>query len=124
MDDPANKLRVALIGCSGLLGDIIRQTLTREPDVDVVAQLDAGETDMDPSRLDTDIVLWNEADEVRILLWLRGMSHRCAPRVLATLGDGHRAALWELTPQRTELGELSPISLVRNLRAAKHASRS
>ncbi len=116
MAEPSSTVRLALIGCTGLLGDIIRQTLTREPDLDVVAQLTTPGPDLDLSQFDADIVLWNGAEEDRIARWLTGLTYRRTPRVLATLTDGQRAALWELTPRRIELGAMSPQSLIRTIR--------
>lgn len=109
-------LRIALIGCSGLLGDIITQTVAAEPDLDVVAQLagvapDASLPSLDPD-LDVDVVLWNNADGCDMAHALPDLCRGC-PRVLATVGDGKRAALWQLAPHRTELGEVSPQTLVQ-----------
>lgn len=107
-------VRVALIGCSGLLGSIIGDALAAQPDLDVVATLAA--TDAAPALPDVDLVVWNNADESRVAQLLGVASSRCGPRVLATLGDGRDASLWELTPHRTELGALSPESLVETIR--------
>jgi len=107
-------VRVALIGCSGMLGSIIGDALAAEPDLDVVATLAA--TDAAPTLPDVDLVVWNNADESRVAQLLGVASSRCGPRVLATLGDGRDASLWELTPHRTELGALSPESLVETIR--------
>jgi hypothetical protein len=112
----ADHVRVALIGYSGLLGSIIGDALAAEPDLDVVADLDppsAGEALPD---VDADLVLWNNADETRVAHWLGDLSGQCGPRVLATLGDGRDASLWELTPHRTDLGALSPGTLVETIR--------
>jgi hypothetical protein len=115
----SSAVRVALIGCTGLLGDIIRQTLADEPDLDVVAQVTTPGPDLDLSQFDADIVLWNDAEESRIARWLTGLTHHLAPRVLATLTDGQRAALWELTPHRIELGALSPDTLINTIRGRR-----
>jgi hypothetical protein len=107
---------VALLGCSGLLGDIIEQTVAAQPDLCVVADLATSDLNGTLPELDADIVLWNNADETRIAAWLGVLSARRLPRVLATIGDGRDASLWELTPRRTELGALSPASLVETIR--------
>jgi hypothetical protein len=109
-------VRIALIGCTGLLGDVICQTLTAQPDLRVVAKLTPGVSGADLGSVDADIVLWNNADEQRIALWLSQARHQRGPRVLATLTDGKQAALWELTPRRVDLGALSPQSLVQTIR--------
>jgi hypothetical protein len=107
---------VALIGCTGLLGDIIRETLSGEPDLDVVVQLTTPDLSLDLSQIDVDIVVWNDADEDRIAQWLTGLTLQRSPRVLTTLTDGQQAALWQLTPHRIELGALSPHTLIETIR--------
>jgi chemotaxis response regulator CheB len=109
-------VRVAVIGCSGLLGDIIRQTIRAEADLEVVAELAVPGTDFNLAEVDADIVLWNDADEYRISRWLADLMQERSPRVLATTTDGQRGALWELKPHRIELGELSPRTLVDTIR--------
>jgi hypothetical protein len=109
------QLRVALVGCSGLLGDIIEHTVNDQPDIDVVARLAAPGPGSEVPDLDADIVVWNEAEETHVAEWLMRRP-RVGPRVLATLVDGQRAALWELTPQRTELGAPSPAILLQTIR--------
>ncbi|MBN3508312.1 hypothetical protein JYB55_05600 [Mycolicibacterium septicum] len=107
---------MALIRCSGLLGDVICHTIAAEPDLDIVVELAAPPSDLDIAELRADIVVWNEADPRRIEFWLKMFAHDHAPRVLATMTDGQDAALWELTPHRRELGALSPQTLVKSIR--------
>ena len=112
-------VRVALIGFSGLLGDIIGQSVASEPDFEIVADL--ASTDNPDEALEVaraDILLWNDADESELAQWLDAVSTRCGPRVLATLGDGRNASLWEITPRRTELGSLSPQTLIETIRSS------
>ncbi len=120
MDDPTTEaaphVRVVLIGCSGLLGDIIDTALADHPDLDVVADLEPPGPEAELPVVDADLVLWNNADEARVERWLGDLSSRGAPRVLATLTDGRDASLWELVPRRTELGALSPRTLVETIR--------
>lgn len=104
--------RVALVGCTGLLGDIIERTLAAEPDIEVVADL-ALPGPGPGTDVDADILVWNHADEERVTAWLGAVSGRHGPRVLAAFGDGKEASLWELVPHRTELGALSPATLVQ-----------
>jgi len=118
--DSGSHVRVALIGCSGLLGDIIGQAVAAQPELDVVAELDSPPPETELPDIDADIVVWNNADEDSIARWLAGLSQR-QPRVLATLVDGHEAALWELTPHRSELGALSPQTLVETIRDTRAA---
>ena len=109
------QVRVALIGCTGLLGDIIRETLAGQPEVDVAAELAAPAAEEELPQLDADLVLWNNADESRVAGWLDRFARGAGPRVLTTVGDGRQASLWELVPRRTELGSLSPGTLVETI---------
>jgi len=108
-DDPTAQrcVRVALVGCSGLLGDIIGRTVAEQSGIEVVGDFPAGAV---PSPDEADLVVWNDADEGQVAAWL--LAVRREPRVLATVGDGREAALWELTPHRTLLGALSPTTLI------------
>jgi hypothetical protein len=120
-------VRIALVGCTGLLGDVIRETLTSEPGLCVVAELNSPRGDLNVAELDAEIVLWKGADEHRVAVCLDDEIQRRAPRVLAVMTDGRRATLWELTPRRTELGALSPrtlVDIVRSTRASGTASPS
>jgi hypothetical protein len=121
VDDPTEpaprQLRVALVGCSGVLGDIIRTTVDHQPDMEIVADLDAIPVDGSLS-VASDLMVWNNADELRIERWLRETAEPCGPRILATLGDGRDAALWELAPHRAPLGAPSPDALVETIRTS------
>jgi hypothetical protein len=112
------RLRVVLVGCTGLLGDIIGRAVASEADLDVVAQLPAPQAAEALPMLEADLVLWDDADEDRVAQWLSQRSHRHCPRVLTTVYDGRVASLWELVPRRTELGALSPATLVETIRGA------
>lgn len=120
-DASGTRLRVALVGCSGMLGEIIGKAVTGEPDLAVVADVEAPAGDLPD--LDADIVLWNNADESAVRRWLWRNQHRCHALLIATLGDGQDAALWELVPQRTRLGELSQQSLVDTIRSRAGGGR-
>lgn len=117
-DGIESRVRVALVDCTGLLGEIILRTLNEQSGMDVVATLGADALDA-TSLGDADIVVWNDADEGAVAQWLGG-AHP-APRVLATLGDGRNASLWQLKPRRTELGSLSPAVLVDTIRTGAPA---
>jgi hypothetical protein len=113
----AHCLRVVLVNCRGVLGDIIRTAVTEAPDIEVVANLSDHDS-VTTALGEADLVLWNDADESRLERILGQAARRHAPRVLATLGDGRDAALWELVPRRTALGAMSPSSLIDAIRVA------
>ena len=118
-EEDSRHVNVALVGCTGLLGEIISRTVREQPDFVVVESLEP-EALAGTNYVEADIVLWNDADEATVAGWL-GKAHS-APRVLATLGDGRNASLWQLTPQRTDLGALSPSVLVKAIRAEESPS--
>jgi hypothetical protein len=59
-------IRVALVGCSGVLGDIIRRAVREAPDMRVVSEAShfpvPGDA-LEERAPDVDVVLWNNADE-------------------------------------------------------------
>ncbi len=116
MDDEhsAEPIRVALVGCSGVLGDIIRRAVGEAPDMWVVSEAEARPSGSG----DVDVVLWNNADEAAVERLLAESADAHQPPVLTALDDGRKAVLWRLAPHRTALGVLSPTSLVEWIRAA------
>jgi hypothetical protein len=116
-------VRVALVGCTGLLGDIISRAVLGEDGVEVVADLEAppvgGLAELEA--LEVDLVLWNDADELRVSRWMDEVSARCLPRLLTTVGDGRDASLWQVVPHRSCLGQLSVDSLLATIRASSAA---
>ena len=62
-EEQGQRLRVALIGCTGVLGDIIRNAVIGEGDMDVVVDTTAPSRDDDwQAFAAVDIVVWNNAD--------------------------------------------------------------
>ncbi len=112
-----DRLRVALVGCSGLLGDIISRAVALEPDLVVVADLPLPDSVEELPAVDADVVLWNDSEGSRYREWIQMLGRSTCPPVLATHYDGREASLWELVPQRTELGALSPATLLETIRA-------
>ena len=70
-------VRVALIGCSGLLGEIIGQAVAAQPDVDVVADLAEPTDGASLADVGADIVLWNNAEGSPPLSGVRVPLHGC-----------------------------------------------
>lgn len=117
-----NRLRVALVGCSGLLGDIIHRAVAEEPGLEVVADLPLPDSLGDLPVVEADVVLWNESEGSHCPEWLSRLGRRACPPVLATHYDGRVASLWELVPRHTDLGALSPATLVETIRAVARDS--
>ena len=112
-----DRVRVAIVGCTGVLGEIIRNVVTNAPGVDVVAEMSADRLDDATGADDVDVVLWNNADEQRVRRLLTD-SAGAVPPVLTAVDDGRSAVLWRLVPDPLPLGVLSPASLVDWIRAA------
>jgi hypothetical protein len=109
-------VRVALVDCTGVLGEIIRNVVTDAPGVRVVAEMSADRLDHATGADDVDVVLWNNADEQRVRRLLTDSAG--VPPVLTAVDDGRSAVLWRVVPDRLPLGVLSPGSLVDWIRAA------
>lgn len=116
--DDADRIRVALVGCSGVLGDIIRRVVAEAPDLHVVTEATVYPTDVSAVPDDVDVVFWNNADEEQLQRVLAEPAGTRQPPILTALNDGRNAVLWRLVPHRTPLGVLSPASLVDWIRSA------
>ncbi|ANZ28497.1 hypothetical protein A4U64_26770 (plasmid) [Rhodococcus sp. WB1] len=117
----AGQTRVILVGCSGILGDLIRSTLTGLPDMRVIRELSDGRW----HRLvrvvrwvRPDVVIWQLEDDQMLAERpeLFGAPNTCS--VLTVLADGERGSVWRLRPQRASLGGLCPTTLITAVREA------
>jgi len=106
-----------------MLCDIIAHAITSESDMEVVGEVD-DRAHLGPAAQAT------EADGVILQLDGLELPAECGalfdarPRIklLGVAGDGRRTFLYDLRPQRTALGEVSPQRLVEAIRAAIPAS--
>jgi hypothetical protein len=112
---------VALVSCSGILGDLIRHSVGDLDDVAVIR--DFPFQSMDNVSLvirqnRPDVVVWLMDDETMLANHpeLFGANRGCA--VIAVLDDGRRSASWELRPYRTALDPPSVDTLIEALRTA------
>jgi hypothetical protein len=105
-----------------MLRDIITQTVSHEPDMVLVGE-HTERTDLvsaaRASQADVVVVGVSDAELPAQCEALFMMSPGI--RVLGITGDGRRAFLWELRPNRTPLGEVSPEGLVEAIRTAVNA---
>ncbi|MGH2435986.1 MAG: hypothetical protein ACRDFA_03215 [bacterium] len=112
-------VRMVLVNCTGLLGEILRDAVGGQPDITVVSELDdASELLASVAQLRPDVVLWNNADETLLARTFDYFGATPATKVLAIVGDGREPSLWELVPRKTSLGQLSPTTVVSTIRAA------
>lgn len=110
--------RVVLVGCSGVLGDILADAVRREPGITIVSNLDTINSLAQPVLdLHPDVILWNHADEGTLADSVDCFVSAPPPKVLGTVSDGRDTVLWELQPRRTPLGQLSPDALISTIRA-------
>jgi hypothetical protein len=111
-----------LVGCRDLLGSLIRRTLSTQPDLVVVADLSDS---VDPvtaaatvGAVQPDVILWNTDDDGFLGSETALFTQARTTKVVATLDNGRRAALWELRPVPRPVGELTPDSLLVAIRDA------
>ena len=93
-----------------MLGEIIENVVSAQPDMEVVGNLD-GRTSLTEAaaNLGVDVVI------------VELVTSHPQIKVLAVAGDGRGAFLYELRPQTSSLGEVSPQGLVDAIRAATAA---
>jgi len=106
-----------------MLLDIITDTISPQPDMDIV-----GESRMETDLLDAaeqtnaDIVItvcstaaeYKEYDEL--------LYRHCRIKVLEILDDGRYGSLCEMRPRRVALGEMSPLRLLEAIRGSPNSS--
>lgn len=106
------RLRIAFLGLSPMLVEILEATLGKLPEVDLVG---SGPGAQPPDLLIARAGSLREQDVVDLLY------DRPRLRVLSLEDRGRRASLIALSPERTDLGELSPgrlVDLVRDRMAS------
>ena len=112
------RTRIVLIDMSPLLREIVREALSDEPDLDVVAEHDAvADVGEAVARAAANfIIVGSDAathDSVRAFVAsTRGV------RALEVQSGGKESVLYELRPHRVSLGEISTDTLLRTIRAA------
>jgi hypothetical protein len=112
-------IRLMLVGCQDLLGDLIRSTIAGQSDMLVVADL--AETADPVAELRSarpDVIVWNTADDSFLNQSTEFFTPAPAVRIVATLDDGRRGTLWELRPAHRPVGELTPDALLGTIREA------
>jgi DNA-binding NarL/FixJ family response regulator len=107
--------RIVLVDMPTLMREIVRNILTDEPDLEVVAELDDGDR----------LLGLLESTGARNVVWgADGVVPNVEPvlaafpsvRVLAILEDGRSSFLYRLRPHKSALGQMSPERLVGAIR--------
>jgi DNA-binding NarL/FixJ family response regulator len=111
------RTRIVLVDMPPLLREIVRGALAREPDLDVVAEHDAN-ADLRAAVEDDGadfLIVGSEATAEAAVHSL--VAADLGVRALEVQSDGKESVLYELRPHRVPLGEISPESLLRTIRA-------
>jgi hypothetical protein len=112
-----DEIRIFLLNMRGVLGDVIKAVLYTCDDVTVVGEsLDVADVRSLVDRTGVDVIICH-LDDTATAGVARGLfaRHRRV-KVIAVREDGRRAVLWELRPERSVLGDLSPALLVEAVR--------
>jgi len=108
--------RIALIGLPQMLRDTVREIVSAEPDLTVVAELDdqasAGPT-IGARAVEVVIAAVGDCQPIDFRTLL---TEHPRLRVLCLSVDGREASLFELRPHEQTLGEISPEVLIAAIR--------
>ena len=115
------KLRILLADMQPMLREIVRDTLTRQPDMEIVGDLDGSKGILQSlEHVDVAIVGAREPDDSPLAEQMLQASP--STRVLAIATSGQSATLWDLRPYKVSLGDVSPASLIRAIRSETEGS--
>jgi DNA-binding NarL/FixJ family response regulator len=100
-----------------LLREIVRDAVAREPDLELVAELDDAPGAFDALARDAAqfVIVGSEAAAAACVPSL--VAEQPALRALELRADGRQSVLYELRPHRVPLGEISAETLLRTIRA-------
>jgi len=112
-----DEIRVLLLNLRGVLSDVIKAVLLACADLTVVGEYpDVADVRALVDRTGAEVVVCHldNAAEADVASGLFARHRRV--KVIAVRDDGRQAVLWELQPQRSVLGDLSPGLLVDTVR--------
>ena len=101
----------------GLWSETIRGVLEADADIEVRGEIDdCTQIDQAVDRTEADVVVWLTADMDRVIEPCKRLLARL-PRIrVLAVKDGTKASVWRMRPTRRRLGQLSPETLVREVR--------
>ncbi len=112
-----DEIRILLVNIQGILGDVIKSVLRTCQDMTVVSDsLDSADVQALVDRTGADVVVCQFDDDAAAEVANGMFARHRRVKVIAVRDDGRRAVLWELRPQRSVLGDLSPALLVDAVR--------
>jgi DNA-binding NarL/FixJ family response regulator len=111
------EIRIVLLSLRGLLHDLIKAVLAGSPDLSVVAECsDPADLPALIARSGAEVVVCDLDESTALDVGTRLFEPHLRVKVIAVQDDGQRAVLWELRPQRRELGDLSVPGFVEAVR--------
>jgi len=110
-----SNIRVLLEDVPELVRDFLKQAISSQPDMELFQGF-VESVAVEPAAPDVVVVATQRADDVQSVL--RILARWPRSEVLMITVDGRQAALFQLTPHRTELREMSPAELTNAIRAA------
>ncbi len=112
-------IRLVLVACQDLLGELIRTSLAGQTDMVVVADVADSQDVVAALRSERpDVIVWNTGDDSFLKQSTDFFTPARCVKILATLDNGRRGSLWELRPAQRSLGELTPAVLLGTIREA------
>lgn len=112
-----DEIRVLLINMRGVLGDVIKTVLLDCADVSVVADcVDTADASAMIASTGAEVVVCALDAAATADIASRLFEPHRRVKVIAVRDDGRQALLWELHPQQSVLGDLSPRLLVDTVR--------
>jgi DNA-binding NarL/FixJ family response regulator len=108
--------RIVLVDMPPLLREIVREATSREPDLEVVREHEAG-ADLRAAveQDDPDFLIVGSAEATEATVDSLVTAGRRL-RALEVRSDGRESVLYELRPHRVLLGEISPDTLLHTIR--------
>jgi DNA-binding NarL/FixJ family response regulator len=102
-----------------MLCDIVENIVAEQPDMEVVGKLERRTSLLTAAaEAAADVVILGLGDAELPLVCEELVAAQPHSKVLAVAADGRRAFLYELRPQTSALGEISPQGLIDAIRAA------
>jgi DNA-binding NarL/FixJ family response regulator len=115
----ARRIRIALVDLQGVRLGIVERVISAQSDMEIVMGVgQIGELDAIAAAEADVVILGREEPSFAARL----LGARPNLKVLAVATDGRQAVLYELRPQRVDLGEISPQKLVAVIRETTKAA--
>jgi hypothetical protein len=114
-----NPRRIVVIGMSRMLREIVLETISSAPDLEVAREYERPVELSTAIRRDRPDVLVAGADVLDDGEIERALDEAPRLKVLGLADDGRQLLLYELAPQRFELGQASPQRLLELLRGGR-----